>query len=155
MSVKKKDRHISKQECLQKSRELINYLLILVRPREFNELGKQVRKPGILGEGQAFQMFGADLFKCGKTIHATCYQACEINLKNEASYLQRKQFWEKAIEFCNSILRQLDLCIYLYALNNQKKRKSFEHLARLTKEMKNSLQDRLNRDKLIYEQHYS
>jgi hypothetical protein len=51
MSVKKKDRHISKRECLERSRELVSYLMILTRGREFNKDGKQIQKPGILGEG--------------------------------------------------------------------------------------------------------
>jgi len=40
MSVKKKDRHVSKRECLGKSRELMNYILVLTRPREFDKDGK-------------------------------------------------------------------------------------------------------------------
>ena len=40
MSVKKKDRHVSKCECLGKSRELMNYILVLTRPREFDKDGK-------------------------------------------------------------------------------------------------------------------
>ena len=82
MSVKTKDRHKSKRECLQKSRELVNYILVLTRPREFDESGKQVRKPGLLGEGQPFQAFGLDIIKCGKSIHAACYQASEIYLNS-------------------------------------------------------------------------
>lgn len=82
MSVKTKDRHKSKRECLQKSRELVNYILVLTRPREFDEFGKQVKKPGLLGEGQPFQAFGLDIIKCGKGIHAACYQASEIYLNS-------------------------------------------------------------------------
>ena len=82
MSVKTKDRHKSKRECLQKSRELVNYILVLTRPREFDESGKQVKKPGLLGEGQPFQAFGLDIIECGKGIHAACYQASEIYLNS-------------------------------------------------------------------------
>ena len=155
MSVKKKDRHQSKRECLQKSRELVNYILILTRPREFNQDGKQIRKPGLLGEGQPLQAFGYDLLKCGKTIHAECYQACEIYLNSKSTLEQREEYHKKAIAYCDSLFRQIDLCIYQYALNNKKKRSSFEHLARLTKATKDSLQDRMNRDQLIYEHRYS
>lgn len=154
LSVKKKDRHKSKRECLQKSRELINYILILTRPREFDKDGKQIRKPGLLGEGQPLQAFGYDLLRCGKNIHAECYQACEIYLKDELTLAQRNEYHRKAISFCDSIFRQIDLCIYQYALTNKKKRTSFEHLARLTKATKESLQDRMNRDKLIFEDKY-
>lgn len=40
MSVRKKDRHVSMNEALGKSRELMNYILILTRPREFDKDGK-------------------------------------------------------------------------------------------------------------------
>lgn len=39
MSVKVKDRHISKQHCLYKARELMGYILVLTRPREFDKDG--------------------------------------------------------------------------------------------------------------------
>lgn len=51
MSVKVKDRHLSKQDCLYKARELVGYILVLTRPREFDKDGKQICKPGLLGEG--------------------------------------------------------------------------------------------------------
>ena len=82
MSVKSKDRHKSKRECLQKSRELVSYILVLTCPREFDATGKQIRKPGLLGEGQPLQAFGFDIIKCGKGIHAACYQACGIYLNS-------------------------------------------------------------------------
>ena len=154
MSVKTKDRHKSKRECLQKSRELMNYILILTRPREFNQDGKQIQKPGLLGEGQPLQAFGYDLLKCGKRIHAECYQACEIYLNSQETLKQREEYHKRAVALCDSIFRQIDLCIYQYAQNSKKKRNSFEHLARLTKATKESLQDRMNRDKLILEHVY-
>ena len=67
----------------------------------------------------------------------------------------RKEYWNQAIAYCDSIFRQVDLCIFEYAQKNQKKRRSFEHLARLTKAMKESLQDRINRDQLIYKHTYN
>lgn len=154
MSVKKKDRHVSKSESLGKSRVLVNYILILTRPREFNKEGNQIKKPGLLGEGQPLQAFGYDLLKCGKGIHAACYQANKINIKNLDTLKERNKYHKLAIEYCDSIFRQIDLCIFQYAKNNKDKRKSFEHLAKLTKDMKESLQDRINRDNLIYEHNY-
>ena len=154
MAVKKKDRHVSRREALGKSRELVNYLLILTRPREFDKDGKQVQKPGLLGEGQPLQAFGYDLLRCGKTIHAACYQASEIYLKDKKSLDQRNRYHQQAIECCDSIFRQIDLCIYQYARNNKDKRRSFEHLSRLTKIAKDSVKDRINRDKLIFENKY-
>lgn len=75
MSVKRKDRHVSKNASLGKSRELMDYILILTRPREFDKDGNQIQRPGLLGEGQPLQAFGLDLIKCGKQIHACCYDA--------------------------------------------------------------------------------
>ena len=154
MSVKKKDRHVSKRECLGKSRELMNYILVLTRPREFDKDGKQIQKPGLLGEGQPLQAFGYDILTCGKRIHAASYDACEIYLKDEESLEARTKLHKQAIKYCDSLFRIIDLCIFQYAKNNKKKRRSFECLARLVKAQKESLQDRLNRDKLIYEQKY-
>lgn len=154
MSVKKKDRHISRREALGKSRELVNYLLVLTRPREFDKDGKQIQKPGLLGEGQPLQAFGLDLLKCGKAIHAACYQASEIYLKDKETLETRNKYHNQAIEYCDSIFRQVDLCIFQYAKNNKAKRRSFEHLARLNRGVKSSIQDRMNRDKLIFEHKY-
>lgn len=154
MSVKKKDRHVSKSEALGKSRELMNYILILTRPREFDKDGKQIQKPGLLGEGQPLQAFGYDIIRCGKAIHAACYSANEIYLKDEETLKTRNDYHKNAEKYCDSIFRQVDLCIYEYARNNKKKRRSFEHLARLTRDVKISLQDRINRDKLIFEHKY-
>lgn len=154
MSVKKKDRHISKGEALGKARELVSYTLILTRPRQFDENGKQIQKPGILGEGQPLQVFGIDIVTCAKRIHAACYEAYQINLKNEQTLIARNEYHLKAIEYCKSILRMIDFCINQYAKNNKKKRNSFEHLAHLTKIQIDCLQDRINRDKLIFEHNY-
>ena len=150
MSVKVKDRHISKKAALEKSRTLMEYILVLTRPREFDKDGKQICKPGLLGEGQPLQAFGIDLLKCGKTIHACCYEASRINLKDKNTLDERNKYHRQAIQYCDSIFRQIDLCIFQYARSNKKKRRSFEHLARLTHETKRTLQDRMNRDNLIY-----
>lgn len=154
MSVKVKDRHISKQHCLYKARDLMGYILVLTRPREFDKDGKQICKPGLLGEGQPLQVFGLDIIKCGKGIHACCYEASKINLKDKDTLTRRNEYHNKAIEYCDSIFRQIDLCIFQYARNSNKKRRSFEHLARLTKITKEAIQDRKNRDKLIFEHRY-
>ena len=98
MSVKVKDRHLSKQDCLYKARELVGYILVC--------------KPGLLGEGQPLQAFGYDIIKCGKGIHACCYEACKINLKDKETLTKRNEYHNKAIEYCDSIFRQIDLCIY-------------------------------------------
>ena len=51
MSVKKKDRHVSQSEALQISRALVHQVLTLTHPREYDDTGKLVRRPGILAEG--------------------------------------------------------------------------------------------------------
>lgn len=154
MSVKKKDRHVSKQECLNKSRYLIDYILILVRPSEYNKDGKKIRKAGILGQGQPFQVFGLDLIKCGKALHSNCYKACQIYLKDKITLETRNKYHKQALEYCDYIFQQVDLCIFQYAQNNKSKMKSFKHLSRLTYDVKQSILDRMNRDKLIYEGNY-
>lgn len=154
MSVKKKDRHISMNEPLGKSRTLMNQILLITHPREFDSNGHQLRKPGLLGDGQAFQCFGLDILNCGKRIHAACYQAGEIYLKDKASFDTRTKYHNDALEYCNSILRMLDLCIFQYAGQSKKKRQSFFYVGKLTRDVKHSIQDRMNRDKLIYEDKY-
>ena len=149
MSVKVKDRHISKKAALEKSRALMDYILVLTRPREFDKDGKQICKPGLLGEGQPLQAFGIDIIKCGKAIHACCFEAAKVNLKDKETLDIRNKYHRQAIQYCDSIFRQVDLCIYQYARNNKKKRRSFEHLARLTQVTKSTLHDRMNRDNLI------
>lgn len=155
MSVKVKDRHVSHNACLEDARKLVEQILVLTRPREFDKDGKQRTKPGLLGEGQPLQAFGLDILKCGKCIHAACYEASKVYLKNEETLEKRRKFYKQAIEYCNSILRQLDLCIFTYARNSKHKRRSFEYICRLTYALKISIQDRMNRDKLIYEHNYS
>ncbi len=155
MSVKKKDRHPSKNDCIGMSRRLVEQILILTRPREFNKDGKQIKRPGLLGEGQPLQAFGLDILRCGKSIHASCCQGCKIYLKDKDTLDKRKKYFTNAIEYCDSILRQLDLCIFVYANNSKKKRKSFEYVCRLAYGVKQIIQDRLNRDKLIYLHQYS
>ena len=132
----------------------MNYILILTRPREFDKDGKQIQKPGLLGEGQPLQAFGYDILTCGKRIHAACYDACQIYLKDKETLQARTDLHKLAIIYCDRLFRMIDLCIFQYAKNNKKKRRSFECLARLVKAQKESLLDRLNRDKLIYEQRY-
>lgn len=155
MSVKKRDRHTSKNDILNQVRKLNEQLLILTRPREFDNKGNQITKPGLLGEGQPLQAFGLDIFKCGKAIHSACWQASKIYLRDEETLAARKGFYDKALAYCTSILQQLDLCLYTYARNNKKKRKSFEYAARLTYNVKQGIYDRINRDKLIYLHQYT
>ena len=154
MSVKKKDRHVSKQEATQKSRKLVHQLLIITRPEMYDKTGKVIRKAGLLGKGQPFQVFGLEILHLAKLIHSYCYQASQINLKDKATLDKRNEYHKKALEQCYSILRQLDLCIFEYAQKSKKKRKSFGYVAYLTSDTVSSIQDRLNRDKLIYEQGY-
>lgn len=154
MSVRIKDRHVSKNASLGKSREVMSYILILTRPREFDKDGKTIVKPGLLGEGQPLQAFGLDILKCGKGAHACCYEANRIYLKDKDTLDKRNTYHQKALEYCNSLFRQIDLCIYQYARNNKKKRRSFEHLAKLNYGLKQTILDRMNRDKLIYEHNY-
>ena len=155
MSVKVKDRHPSKNDCLGESRRLVEQILVLTRPREFDKDGKQKTKPGLLGEGQPLQAFGIDILKCGKSIHGACYQGCKIYLKDEETLNKRAELFNRAVEYCDSILLQLDLCIFTYARNNKNKRRSFEYVCRLTYHLRQTLKDRLNRDKLIYLHQYS
>lgn len=155
MAVKKKDRNVSKNDVLNKTRVLVEYILVLIRPREFDKDGNQIQKPGKLGEGQPLQAFGLDIFKCGKGIHAACYQASKIYLKDEESLNARRELYDKALDYCRAIFQLDDLCIYTYARNNKAKRQSFRHLAYLTKQMKDSINDRKNRDVMIYNHCYS
>jgi len=141
-------------EPLGKSRTLINQILLLTHPREFDSQGKQTRKPGLLGEGQAFQAFGLDILNCGKRLHAACYQAGKTTLRDKESFELRTQHHKDALAYCDSIFRLLDICTFQYASKSQKKKKSFFHVAKLTKDVKSSIQDRMNRDKLIYENKY-
>jgi hypothetical protein len=83
----------------------MEYVLILTRPRTFNHEGKQTMKPGILGEGQAYQIFGFDIIKCAKAIHAKAYQASQVNIKNLETLQTKNVFHKEAIEYCDSILR--------------------------------------------------
>lgn len=148
MSVKTKDRHLSRSECLNDSRKLVQQILILVRPAISNEDGSFV-KAGILGSGQAFQMFGNDMFNCAKRIHGNCYQAVDIYIKTQEDLDKRNQYFKTALEYCDSIMRLLDLCIFLYAKKNKRKMRSFSYVAKLTKEVKTSIYERMNLDNMI------
>ena len=148
MSVKKKDRHLSRSECLNLARNLVMQVMTITRPAIKNDDGKVI-KPGILGTGQAFAAFGADLLRSSKAVHANCYQAVQIYIKDAETLKQRNEFFKKAIEQCDSMLRQLDLCIFQYARKNKKKRKSFGYVAKLVHDMKQGIYIRMNLDNLI------
>lgn len=154
MSVKKKDRHQAASEPLEFSRQLTHQALILTHAREFDETGKQIRKPGILAEGQPFFAFGKDCLDLSKRIHAKCYEALSIKLRNQETLEQRTKLHDQAVEYCKSILRLMDLCIYEYGENNKKKKKSFTYFSKLAYNTMKSIQDRINRDKLICEHEY-
>lgn len=154
MSVKKKDRHYANNDPLNHARKLMDYILILTRPRQFDENGEKIKKAGWLGEGQPLQAFGIDFLSLSKKIHAKCYNACHTTLKNKETLDYRTEQLRKALEYCDSIYRQLDYCIFHYGSNNKKKYRSFTHCARLVKELKDAIYTRLNKDKLIYEQKY-
>lgn len=148
MSVKKKDRHLSRSECLNLARKLVMQVMTITRPAIQNDDGKVI-KPGILGTGQAFAAFGADLLRSSKAVHANCYQAVQIYIKDAETLQQRNEFFKKAIEQCDSMLRQLDLCIFQYARKNKKKRKSFGYVAKLVHDTKQGIYIRMNLDNLI------
>lgn len=148
MAVKKADRHKSRSECLEKSRKLVVQALSLTRPAMENDDGSHI-KPGPLGYGQPFYAFGNDIMSCAKKVHAECYKATEIYIKEKEDMDKRNEYFHKALEYCDSILRQLDLCIFAYAQNNKKKRKSFYYMARLTNDQKSSIYDRMNLDTFI------
>lgn len=63
MSVKVKDRHISKQHCLYKARELMGYILILTRPREFDKDGVHIDKGTCFNIIQDIDNYFNSLFK--------------------------------------------------------------------------------------------
>jgi hypothetical protein len=44
-----------------------------------------------LGEGQPLMAFGYDLLRCGKSIHAACYTAVSIKLKDIETLNKRKK----------------------------------------------------------------
>lgn len=148
MSVKKKDRHLSRSECLNLARNLTMQVMTITRPAIQTDDGKII-KPGILGTGQAFTAFGADLLRSAKAVHANCYQAVQIYIKDAETLRQRNEFFKKAIEQCDSMLRQLDLCIFQYARKNKKKRKSFAYVAKLVFDAKQGMYTRMNLDNLI------
>ena len=154
MAVKKVDRKLARLEPLYKARDLFSYILILTHPAEYNQDGKRTRRSGILGEGQPLQVFGYDIINCGKKIHANCYEASEIRLRNKKTLEEKVHYNEEAIKYCDCILRLIDLCIAQYAQENKKKFKSFMHLAELTRLTKSSILERINKDRLIYEQNY-
>ena len=148
MSVKKKDRHLSRSECLNKARKLVQQVMILTRPAIPNEDGT-VTKPGILGAGQPYYAFGIDLFNCAKQIHANCYQAVDIYIKDQETLDTRNEFFKKAIEYCDCIMRLLDLCIFQYTQKNKRKMRSFSYVAELTRSVKMSIYERMNLDNMI------
>ena len=55
MSVKKKDRHLSRSECLNRARILTHQIMILTRPRIVNDDGTEI-KAGILGIDKLFYL---------------------------------------------------------------------------------------------------
>jgi len=122
--------------------------MILTRPALEHDGGSRT-KPGILGYGQPYTAFGADLFRTAERIHANCYQANSIFIKCKADMDKRNEYFKTAIDLCDSILRILDLCIYQYALNNKKKRKSFNYVAKLTWELKKCIYERKRLDNFI------
>lgn len=148
MSVKKKDRHLSRSECLNLARKLIMQVMIVTRPAIVEDDGKVI-KPGILGTGQAYSAFGADLLRSAKAVHANCYQAVQIYIRDADTLKQRNEFFKKALDQCDSMLRQLDLCIFQYARKNKKKQRSFAYIASLIKDMKDGIYTRMNLDNLI------
>lgn len=154
MSVKKKDRNVAGNLSLEKAHRLLDYILILTRPEEYDRSGKRIQRAGHLGYGQPFQVFGLDIIKYGKAIQSSCYDAYKTVLRDEETWLQKTKSNRQAVGYCDQILKLVDYCIYHYAKNSKKKRKSFEHLAKLTYQLKLVLLDRINRDKLIYERCY-
>ncbi len=148
MSVKKKDRHLSRSECLNRARKLVQQTLILTRPAITNDDGSTI-KPGILGYGQPYYAFGVDLFNNAKAIHANCYQAVDIYIKDQITLNSRNEFFKRALNYCDSILRLLDLCIFQYGQSSKKKMRSFQYVAELTKSIKDSIYERMNLDNMI------
>lgn len=135
------------------SRKLVHQVLILVRPAQILDDGSKL-KAGILGEPYYYSAFGSSILFSAKAAHGQCYAACKIHLKDLNTLKQRTEYFRKAIEYCDSILRELDLCIFEYGKNNKKKRNSFMYVAKLTDNFRTSILDRINKDNLIYQQNY-
>lgn len=148
MAVKKKDRSVSKNDVLNSCRTLLQQILIITRPKEINSKGQVIQKPGILGQGQQFTAFGSDILTCGKRLHSACKQGLSIKLTDEASQRARAQWFDRAIEYCDSILQLTDFCIWQYG-SSKSKRKSLAYLGRLAYDLKKDLQTRKNYDGLI------
>lgn len=102
MAVKKVDRKLARLEPLYKARDLFNYILTLTHPAEYDKDGKRTRRSGILGEGQPLQVFGY----CGKKINTNS----EIRLKNKETLEAKDKYHKEAIQYCDCILRLVDLC---------------------------------------------
>lgn len=147
MSVKKKDRSISNKECLNNSRKMFQQLLSLTKPKTLKIDGTWTRN-GILGYGQPYEVFGIDFLKKAKRIHTLCLLACDVKLKNEASKERKDKHFNEAIELCDSILHDLDLCIQMYGTSNARK-KSLGFFAKLTKDTKESIKLRQKLDGYI------
>lgn len=152
MAVKKKDRKVSENSYLNDARALVKQIAILTRGPEVLEDGR-TSKPGLLGNSRDFQAFGCNLLNSSKRAHGCAYQASKTHLKDLKTLETRAEFYYKSIAYCDSMLRELDLCKFMHQ-NSKKKTNSLNYVVKLVYTLKQSLQDRINRDKLIYEQQY-
>lgn len=135
------------------ARRAMSQALIIGHPEEYNNKGQKIRRAGVLGKGQAYTIFGSDIIRNAKLAHGLCYSASKIHLKDEETLNKRVEKHEKAIEYCRSTLRQLDFCLREYG-RTESKRRSINYMSKIAFDMIKALQDRINRDRLIYKQHY-
>ena len=147
MFVKKKDRNISAKESLNRSRTLFQQVLTLTRMKTLKVDGTWTRN-GILGYGQAYDVFGKDFIISAKEIHSLCYQGCNIKLDSKETFDRRRKFFNEAIELCDKIMREIDLCLFMYGTTNHKRR-SISYVGKLAKDVKNSLVQRKQLDTSI------
>lgn len=154
ISVKKNKRKASKTECLLKARELVYYVLTITKPRIQQEDGKYT-KAGVLGTTYFYHAFGNDLFESSKAVHANALAALDIRFKNKKQYEQRRAYLERAVQYCNSMLRVIDLCKFEPNLQSKRRRKAVNHLANLVYETKKKLNYRIENDRDIFQNQQS
>lgn len=154
MAVRKSQRKVSGKESLQKARELVNYALILTKSSELKTNGKY-SKPGILGDNQKFSLFGSEIFNCARRVHALCHKACYIRIKDKETWELKTKLFNQALSYCDTIFSDIDFCIYKYFSTNKQNMRKMEHLSKLTREIKRSIQERITKDKYIFLNYYN
>jgi hypothetical protein len=138
MSVKTADRHLSKVAYLNDARKLVLQVLVLTRPSKQKANGKY-NSPGALGSQYLYSAFGASILDSAKRVHGNCFAASEIEVRTKEDLDKVNKFFDAAIGYCDSILRELDLCIFV--VQSEKKRNSYWYLADLARACKLSIEE--------------